>query len=207
MKLVLMYVYYDKHGDIKAITPQDDGAFSKDYNHILLPLAEVEPFIMGKKNSFEYMIKKSQKITGETMQLVKKYSNVNLTRSMDNYLTKVSTVANSEPVVKIILNSLQKKINVILNPSYKDMYDNGTEDERDKIDDFVNAGLTSIHITEKNNPYNLYLTISFLPKELFEKLKIDFNYDENLDLSSSSAYTKRLVASYQYLIKDYRNAL
>lgn len=207
MKLILMYVYYDKQGDIKAITPQEDESFSKSYNHVLLPLSEVEPFILGKKNSFEYMIKKTQKLSGDTLKLIKKYTNLNLTRSMDNYLTKVRTTTDSEPVVKIVVNSFNKKINVILNPSYKEMYENGTEDEKDKIDDFIRSGSSSIHITEKDNPYCLYTSISFLPKELFDKLRLDFTYDEGLDLSSSSAYTKRLLASYQYVIKDYRNAV
>jgi hypothetical protein len=206
MKLVLMYVYYDKNGDIKAITPTEDGAFDKSYNHVLLPLAEVEPFILGKKNSFDYMIKTTKKLTGDSSKLVKKYSNVNLTRSMDNYLTKVSTSSETEPVVKIIVNS-GNVISLQLNQSYKDMYEEGSEEEKEKIDEFVTSGISAIHITEKNNPYNLFTTISFSPRKLFDNLRIEFKYPEDLDLSSSSAYTKRLVASYQYVIKENRNAV
>jgi len=190
-----MHVYYDKSGDIKVISPTSDEELGKSYNHVLLPLADVEPFILGKKNTTEYMIKK-------TVTLVKKYSNVNLTRSMDNYLTKVSTDSEFTEVVKIITNTTQKTITLLLNASYRDIYENGIDDERDKMDGFITSGMSAIHITEKNNPYNLLTSISFLPRELFDQAKLEFKYHEALDLSSSSAYTKGLVASYQYVIKE-----
>jgi hypothetical protein len=201
MKLILMYVYYDKNGDIKAITPTEDGGFCKNYNHILLPLAEVEPFIQGKKSTFEYMIKRTRKLEADSAKLVKKFLNVNLTRSMDNYLTKVSTESELDPIVKIIAKTSHKTIIVQLNSSYKEMYESGTNEEKEKIEEFINSGLSSVYITEKNNPYNLLTTVSFAPKELFDKLRIVFKYNEDLDISSSSAYTKRLVSSYRYEIK------
>jgi len=207
MKLVLMYVYYDKNGDIRSITPEEDMNLSKSYSHVFMPLSEVEDFILGKKNSFEYVVKKIEKISGDKYILAKKFTNIVFARSMDNYLTKISSTSSIEPVVRVIVNPSTNKIVLLLNQSFKDMYEYGTYEEKEKIEDFVLAGYSDIHFTEKNNPYNLYTSISFLPKELFDKLRLDFKYDETIDLSSCSAYTKRLVSSYQFLIKDRFNAI
>jgi hypothetical protein len=194
MSSVLMHVYYDKNGDIKAISPSSVGELDKSYSYALLPFSDVEPFILGKRNTAEYMIKK-------TVTLSKKYLKVNLTRSMDNYLAKVSTDPEFSEVVKIVVNTKQKMITLLLNSSYKDIYEIGTEDERDKMDGFIKSNISHIYITEKNNPYSLLESISFLPKDLFESSRLEFKYHEDLDLSSSSAYTKGLMSTYQYVIK------
>jgi predicted nucleotide-binding protein (sugar kinase/HSP70/actin superfamily) len=201
-QLILMYVYFDKNGDIKAITPSETEMYSKDYRHIMLPLEQVEDFITGKKNTFDYLIKTLKKITGETYKLTKKFANVSITRSLDTYLTKVNTYAPTEPVVKILTHIPHRSVTVSLNKSFKEMYTEGTEEEIEKIEEFINSGMSTVYITEKNNPYNFYARIDFVPRELFEKLTISVAAPEHVDLRNSSAYTKRLVESYQYVIKE-----
>lgn len=201
-QLILMYVYFDKNGDIKAITPTETEMYSREFRHIMLPLEQIEDFITGKKNTFDYIIKTLRKVTGDTFKLTKKFANVNITRSLDTYLTKVNTHTSTEPVVKIISHISHKSITVELNKSFKEMYAEGTEEEVEKIEEFINSGMSTIYITEMNNPYNFYAKIDFVPRDLFEKLTISVAVPENIDLRKSSAYTKRLVESYFYVIKE-----
>lgn len=200
---VLMYVYFDRNGDIKAITPTASEVFSKDYEHMMVPLTEVEPFIMGTKNTFDYTVKRIKKVTGESFKLIRKVASVNITRSLDNYLTKISPYhLDSDPVLRVIYKARYNVISLFLNETYKQLYNDGLEEEIEQIEAFLNSGRSIIYITEKNNPYSLLFSFEFLPKDLFENLTLDFPVGEEVDLRNSSAYTKRLVDSYQYVIKE-----
>lgn len=203
VSLVLMYVYFDAAGDIKAITPTADLGIGKDYEHTMLPLSEVEAFLIGKKSTFDYVIKGVKKLSGKTYKLTKKFSNVNLSRSLDSYLTKISSSSDIEPAIRIYATIKWNRITLQINPSYKELYDIGLDEEKEKIDEFLSSGVSHIYITEKGNPYNLFYTVSFLPKDLYEKEKIDIKLPDEIDLRNSGAYTKRLVSSYSYAIREY----
>lgn len=197
-----MYVYFDKNGDIKAITPNATEMYSGIYKHIMLPLEQVEDFITGKKNTFDYVIRAIKLLGAETFKLTRKHSNITIARSLDVYLTEVKTKSVSEPIIKIVTNISQKLITVTLNQAFKDLYTEGTSEDIGKIDDFFNTGPSAIYITEKNNPYNLYTKINFTPRTLFDSLNISVPTPDHVDLRNSSAYTKRLVESYCYIVKD-----
>lgn len=200
--LVLMYVYFDNNGDIKAITPSENNVIGKEYDYVMLPLKEVEPFIMGIRNTFEYTIKKIKKPGGHTYKLLKKFSEINVTRSLDSYLTKVPNDTFDEYVLKIVAHTKSSKISLVMSPSYKEMYQYGSEEQIEEIDTFINSPKSIIYITEKNNPYNLYYNLEFLPRELFEKSMLDFQISKAVDLRNTSVYTKRLVDSYCYSIRE-----
>ena len=199
--LILMYVYFDKNGDIKAITPSEAESFGRDYNHVMLPLEEVEPFITGKKNSFEFIIKKVVKRSVETFKLTKKFTPVSVTRTLDNYLTKIPTTSRNESAIKIVADNSSKTISISMSDGFKELYEDCPEDERERLDEFLSSGKSFIHITEKNNPYKFFLTIDFLPRELFDTGRIVFDCPREVDLRNSSAYTKRLLDSYIYITK------
>lgn len=200
--LVLMYVYFDKNGDIKAISPSETLQYSKDYEHTMLPLEEVEAFILGKKNSFEYAIKKINRISGSTYKLTKKFNSINFVRTLDNYLTRIPNKISDESIIRIVIENAKKKAIITLNENFKQMYEYGTEEEKEEIDKFNSYGISWIYLTEENNPYKLITAIDFSPKELFDKGKLYFDIKDGLDLKNSSAYTKRLVSNYTYAVKE-----
>lgn len=199
--LILMYVYFDKKGDIKAITPREDSSFSADYSYAMMPVADVESFLVGKHNPFDYTVKKNQKLGGPAYVISKKVSVVNLVRSIDNYVTKISETEKS-PIIRIIVNARNHTVSIALTDGFKDLYENGSVEEQESVIEFLESGLSTVYLTRKNNPYSLLYNITFSPKELFDRGRMSFNCPETLDLRNSSAYTKRLVNSYRYLIKD-----
>lgn len=198
--LILMYVYYDANGDIKAITPISDVSLSNEFSCAMFPISEVEVFLSGKRNPFNFTVSKIKKITGETYKLVKKQTDVFLTRTLDNYLTKVGLFNESETILKIIINSSERKIILMLDNAYKELYKTGSEEQQEDIDSFINHNTSELYFTKRNDPYYLYHTISFVPKEIFEKDEVVFEYHNGIDLSNSSVYTKKILSSYGYLL-------
>jgi hypothetical protein len=201
-QLVLMYVYYDKHGNIKAITPSEDSQCSKEFSFVMIPLKDVEDFITGKKNTFEYYIKTIKQPGGQTQQLAKKVATVSVARSLDSYLTKISTDTDFVPAVRVISNVRNNSVTLALSSVFRDMYDNGTDDEIDQITEFMNLPNSSIYITKKNDPYSLIAVVDFVPADLFDKPEVKVAMLPKVDLRNSSAYTKRLVDSYSYVIRE-----
>lgn len=206
--LVLIYVYYDKTGDIKAITPVPDDNLSSEFEYTMLALAEVEGFLRGQKNSFDYRIKKIYTAAGDAKHaLVKKHLDVAVTRSLDSYLTQVSEIEASNSVIQIITNPNTCKITLLLNKDYKALQETGTIEEREGLLDFAESGPSTVYITRKNNPYHLLYTLSFVPKLLLDETRMEFKYPETIDLRNSSAYTKRLVSNYVYAVRKGRNVV
>lgn len=199
--LILMYVYYDNNGDIKAITPTPDVSLANEFSLAMFPVADVEIFLSGKRNPFDFTISKIKKITGETFKLVKKQTEVFLTRTLDNYLTKVEPFNESETILKIITDSPERKIILKLDSAYKELYKTGSEEQQEDIDSFINHGASSLYFTKLNDPYYLYHTVSFVPREVFERDEVVFEYHEGIDLSNSSVYTKKILNSYGYYIR------
>ncbi len=204
-QLRLMYVYFDKNFDIRCISPAEDISLKNDCRYTLLPLKDVEDFMVGKKNTFDYQIKEIKKFSGSSFILSKKASNVILARSLDFYLKEIPNDV-VDPTIRIITNVNTKRIAIILNEGFDEIYKYGSIEEQEKIEEFISMGTSSVHITKKGNPYHLLFTISFDSKKLFDEKRIDFDYPETLDLRNSSAYTKKIIDGYCYTIRDFRNA-
>lgn len=193
--ITLMYVYHDKNGDIKAITPILEENMSNFFNVATFPIQDVELFLTGKRNTFDYYIKSNIRINKTIYTINKKLKDISLTRTLDNYLTKIDT-DNSSSIITIV-NDIQKKlVSIEISSDFKDLYYSGDDEQKEYISEFLNIGQTSIYITEKNNPYNLRFTISFSPKNLFDNNIIYFPYKDNYE--NSSAYTKKVVSKYKY---------
>ena len=69
--LVLMYVFYDKNGDIKAITPILDENFSINFSSATFPLAEVEMFLTAQSSTFDYQVNKLTKFLAQPIRLLR----------------------------------------------------------------------------------------------------------------------------------------
>lgn len=195
-----MHVYYDANGDIKAVTPAINDEFKKTYLSATFPLAEVDKFLTGQKNPFNYCIKDTIR-NGVVLPIIaEKESAITLTRTLDTYLTKVDTTAESS-LVKITANTDIKSISIRIDAKLKEMQQSGTDDEQDDVSNFIRHGQVFLYFTEENNPYNLFHTVVFHSGELFKKGELYFKYDPELDLSRSSVYTKKLIHRYGYKIK------
>jgi hypothetical protein len=193
--LVLMYVYYDKNGDIKAITPGLDESFSRICDVATFPLSEVEMFLSGQKSTFEYTITKISSLAGDKFKLQKKPSAISYTRTLDSYLTKIEP-ARQGKIIIVENDTIAKTINIYLSADFRELQRYGSEEEQESVDDFIRYGYSTIYITERNNPYNLRHTVTFSPRELFEKGSLHFSHEN--DYTNSSAYTKKIIAGYGY---------
>jgi len=193
--LVLMYVYYDKNGDIKAITPGLDESFASICDVATFPLTEVEMFLTAQKSTFDYTVAKISSFAGDKFKLQKKPSTISYTRTLDSYLTKIEP-SRAGNIVLIENDTIAKTINIYLSSDFRELQQHGSEEEQESVEDFIRHGYSAIYITERNNPYSLRHTVTFSPRELFEKGSLHFSHEN--DYTNSSAYTKKIIAGYGY---------
>lgn len=192
--LILMYVYFDKRGDIKAITPNvDDSLASHEFT--TFPLAMVEMFLTGQKNPFDFQVQKKTSITGDKFKLIKKLADIAYTRTLDSYLTKIPP---SKPVdiITIVNDTIRKSVNLYIAKEFKELLENGTEDQQESIHDFMQSAPANIYITDKNNPYKMYHNITFSPAALFEKGSLHF--PQEVSYNNTSAYAKKIITGYGF---------
>jgi len=199
--LVLMYVYYDNEGDIKAISPTPDISHKEFFNSATFPLTEVESFLTGMRNPFDYSIKEFQRAGSKSFRIARKVSTISLTRTLDNYLTRVDNNPDEIPTIQISINLIDKNVRLRIDEQFVNMHKIGTEEEQEDAEAFIKSGLSSLYVTKKNDPYSRLFTIIFSPKELFEKGNLYFAYDETLDFSNASVYTKKIVKNYGFTIR------
>lgn len=200
--LILMYVYYDKNGDIKAITPAPDTELSLSFSVITAALSEVELFLKGKKNPYDFHIRKIEKDGKVSYGIVRKQTNlaISFIRTLDNYLTKINETLDEKAIVYIVNKIKYKTIELHINEIFKDQcVNNSTNNPSDT--EFIRQGQLHLYFTKKNDPYYLLYSVSFHTNALFNDEILCFNYGD-IDLSTCSVYTKRLVNNYCYQYSD-----
>jgi hypothetical protein len=202
--LTMMYVHFDKNGEIKAISPSIDDGLGLDLSNATFLLSEVEEFLLGRLNPSDYKIQELKRLDAVKYKIVRKATEVKRrqVRTLDTFLTKVAdTVSEIDDDQLIITNNISGKvISIRLAKSVKEMYTNGTNEEAELVDEFLNRGDSTIYITQKNNPHYLLFSFNFSPTDLFEKQILYFEYEN--DCSNSSAYTKKIIAKYRYREKE-----
>lgn len=194
--LVMMYVFYDKNGDIKAIAPSVDNFSDPACSVATFPLSEVEGFLSGKKSTFSYQVQKLTTFAGVKFSITRKVVEVDYARTLDNYLTEIGSYKRDETIISLVNQKSHKVILVEITPEFKDMYTHDSDDGTNLVDDFIKLGRISIHITKKHNPYHLLFTFSFTTQELLSKGQLYFNYEGEYE--NTSAYTKKLIDGYGY---------
>jgi hypothetical protein len=194
--IVMMYVYFDRAGDIKAIAPAPDPQFEGTFSSTTFQLTELEGFLTGKKNPSEYQIKKTVNLAGESHKLLKKVVSESHVRTLDNYLTKIDEKKKGLSLIRIVNDIQKKEFMIEATRDLIEMSNTDDEDYRDMLSDFLVNGHSTIYITKRNNPYSLLFSISFLPSELINQEKLYFPYDEMY--TNTSAYTKKLITGYTY---------
>lgn len=195
--LVMMYVYFDKNGDIKSISPAPEDFLDKEFSAATFTLSEVEDFLTGKKNPFDYQVKKSTSLAGASFKLLRKVVAITHTRTLDNYLTKIDERKEGKtPLIRVMNDTEQKVFSLEATKEFLAMATSGNEDYEEIVSDFTLNGTSTIYITQKNNPYSLLHSFSFLPSNLFEREKLYFPYADTY--TNTSAYTKKLLTGYTY---------
>ena len=194
--IVMMYVFYDKNGDIKAIAPSLSDFIDKECSVATMLLSDVEIFLTGKRNPADYQIKKVKTLAGDKFTISKKIIEVDYVRTLDNYLTEIKSPVSGETIISIVNQKSNKVILVEIAPEFRDIYTYGSGEQKDDVEEFLKLGKISVHITKKHNPYHLLFSFSFSPNELFHKGKLYFNYDK--ECSNTSAYTKKVINGYGY---------
>lgn len=197
MNLELMYVLFDIRGEIKSISPSPQYNVDPAFTTVTFPLKDVEDFLLGKKSTFDYYIQRVRKVGGKEFKITRKHTEVSYVRTLDNFLTEVKPMARIRDAVIGIENFIdEKKIKLTMNPILKIMLDEGTDEEVENIENFINSSTSYVFFTRKNDPYLHLHTMSFLPKDLFEKEEMYFSYEA--DLSNASVYTRKVVEGYSY---------
>jgi len=196
--LTLMYVYYDVNGDIKSICPHHDTALDNLYNSTTLPLETVGDFLTGKLNTFNYRIKVVKTTLSTDYTIEKKIASVpNLLRRADTYLTQIENIPRNRDASIIIENIVSDKhMKLKINPSVRVLREDGTDEEKDGIEKFIDTPVVSLFFTKKDDPYFLLHTIDFVPAKLFEEGALYIKYP--MELKNVSVYTQKLINGYSY---------
>jgi hypothetical protein len=198
--LVMMYVYYDTQGNIKSITPVPDKLFEEEFQTATIPLSEVEIFLTGKRNPFDFVVKKINNGIASEFKIIRKDNNISITRSLDNYLTVID-IENEAPIIDIVVRPADKKIVIKLNNVFRELLTIGTEEEQNSVNEFLKNSDSSIYITKENDPYHLLHTITFSPRNLFDNSVLYFDYPVSINLSSCSGFTVKIINSYKFKVK------
>jgi hypothetical protein len=196
--LIMMYVFFDNYGDIKAITSTPDDHFVSAFQSATFPLSEVEPFLLAIRSPSDYQVKEHRSLAGVKFKIIKKVSHIDYTRNLDNYLTKIENFDKKNSTVSITNITYDKVISVEISKEFKEfaVTGSGDDDERKIIEDFLNKGPTTIYLTKENNPFHLLFNFTFTPHQLFENETLYFNC--NNKYTNTSAYTKKLIDGYGF---------
>jgi hypothetical protein len=195
--MILMHVYFDSFGEIRAITPSPDDT-QTDLLSYVFPLSVVENFLTSVSNPADYRVKIYNDPTGKKYKIEKKIKTVNYVRNLDSYLTKLDDeITGTLNTVIIINDTSKKKFTASISKDFKDLYHMGVEEEQKEVSRFLESGLITVYITKKNDPYSLLFSFNLSPNKLFELNTIAIKYD--IDCKSSSAYAKKVIGGYLYL--------
>lgn len=187
-----MIVYFDKLGDIKGICPREDLTFS-DHTPASFEIKDVEEFLLAKKNMSDYVVKQVKTLSNIKHIIERKYLLSNNLRTIDNYLTKIPT--NVDDAILFITNEPSRnRIVVSLSKDFINSRDSENPEQQEIIQHFINNGIATIHITERDNPYNRLFSMSFSPRELFDKENLYFKCERAY--TNTSAYTKKIIDGY-----------
>ena len=200
-KIIMMFVYYDERGDIRAICPAPDGQFeNQGCKYVTVPFPEVEDFLTSAKNPFNYHIETKRKNGVDIVKLLpKQVRQVSYLRSINNYLSEIN-YQNEEANAIIIENNVEDKIlKIWIDPFLKIQVDDEECEDQEKLINFRSLPKINFYFTTKNDPSFLIKTISLEPKKLFSNSFIEISYVENLN--EASLFTKKYFEYYSYIVK------
>jgi hypothetical protein len=188
-----MYVYFDSNGDIKAITPDVNLTLESKFSVTILPSTDLEKFILGKANPFNYTVRKSNTPMGVSYRIVSKNFVVNQVRTDNSFLTKVEENTPDRVVSILIINDTNtKKVTVEATDFFMRLFDNDEDINNESIQD----RMIRFYLTKYNNPYYLLQKFEVNTSELYQKEKLYFPYEEYY--TNTSVYTKKIINGYKF---------
>lgn len=194
-----MYLYFDVRGDIKGITPLPDKSLEQ-FDYTTIPLTQVEKFLTGQANPFDYQMKIVNK---KPVKLIKKEIVTVKARDINYCLTEISTTKNYNASILFKLDCRSSSLTITPSKELISLYNSKDDDDaenREELERLVQGINSTVYITEFKNPYNLYSSFIFNVKELFDNSLINLTLDENIDYSNTSMYTKKLFENYELKI-------
>lgn len=195
MSLIMMYVYYDPRGEIKGITPSQEASLV-DFQYMTMSLKEVEKFLTGQANPFDYQVKL---VAGKPTRIVKKEPVKILPRTQNQFLTEINQRPTRKSELIFTLDSGKKVITIDVNPAILSIYNSINDDDiesREELEKVVQDYLSYVYVTEVTNPYNLFHQFTFNVKNLFDDGTADAHLPENIDVECISLYTKKIFENY-----------
>lgn len=187
-----MYVYYDARGEIKGITPGPTEGL-ESFQYTTAPLADVEKFLTGQANPFDFQVKI---VAGKPGKITKKELKKFNPRSKSQFLTEIEKAPARLADIIVTLDSDNARVVLDVNPNLLSIYNSYDDDEgREELDKVVQSVLSRVYVTEYKNPYNLRSSFSFDIKRLFDEGSLSFDLAD-LDFSDVSLYTRKVFDNY-----------
>ncbi len=174
--MIIMFVYYDAHGNIRAITPAIDSTQDTTLKYGPIPFSDVEHILTGQKNPLEYIVSELETATGTIHALIKKNQHVNFKRTLNSSLSEIK---NEDASVTIENYISTKTLTVKLH----------------------NANLLAainLHFTKKSDPHTLVKTIQISHEDLQNQI-VSIKYTENLEDTSVFIYNQNNQYGYKII--------
>jgi hypothetical protein len=190
----MMNVYYTHNYEIKAISPDINEEIAKECKCSPVSISLVEQFLTGKSNPSDYRVNIIIVDGVETISLKKNVITLNLVRTLDTYLTKIELPTEYYDTLIVINDTRNKTICLRLSEQFLKVIEENNDIE--SISQFLNKGISTVYITEKDNPYNLLLSVDYYPRGLLENGELCVTYNKKCE--DTSAYTRRFIGGYAY---------
>jgi hypothetical protein len=179
------YVYFDNNGNILSIS----GSNTSDGQFVEVDLNDVINLINGTENITSYIV--VYDISKKTYVLKEKFSNEEIIFNVNDQIHQVPKIKSTSPDISIIQNIKYKTWNFLIDTTLKEnlLSQNLSLDK-----------ILYFHITRKNDPHELYRTLTVNIATLVEDpaFSIEFTSENELDDSNISVYTVKRLQSYYH---------
>lgn len=189
-----MFVYYDKNGDIKSISPVED--LNSEFKKATVDITTVEHLLTGELNPGNFIIRE---LKDKTFIIVEKPS---ITEQRIRYLDPffIELQYNNTALVKIVNDIKNNKIDLELSDEFYRILRDKDHEHNESVSLFAGIKSTPMYFTKFGDPYILLSTINFSPNELTIKKTLSLTYTDNIH--NSSVFTRRILETYSYTVKE-----
>lgn len=179
----LMYVYFNDEGKIIGIANKPAQDNYPDTNEMETDLSEVEDFILGKKNTLDYII-----VNKNGTPTITKPVEVDIPLSWKKYLRlyKPTTVMED---FDIFVDRKAKTIYINLTDNFlKELQDTGT------VYNLGATGLVEVYLCDSKNYKFVYFSMNIKPGDLFSKsvepIKYNIDIPDNIVCMTKNIFNK-----------------
>ena len=161
-----MYVYFDDEGKIVGIANQQCQDNYPDSNEMETDISNVEDFILGKKNTLDYIV-----VSKNGVPTITKPLEIDIPLSWKKYLRLYTPTSVMEDF-DIFVDRNIKTIYISLTDKFlKDLQDTGT------VYNLGATGLVEVYLCDAKNYKFVYYSMNIKPGDLFSKSVDPIKYD------------------------------